>query len=64
MLAWYQDTCDIVPYQYDARFSAEMLWNRVKRMVPPEHADEMKKLIEDGGDIAAVMSTAFQYSKK
>ena len=64
MLAWYQDTCDIVPYNYDARFSPAMLWSRVKKMIPPEHADEIKKLIENGADIVAVMSKAMGYAKK
>lgn len=35
MLTWYQETCDIVPYQRDSRFNLEIVWNIQKRNMPP-----------------------------
>lgn len=63
MLAWYQDTCDVVPFQADARWSGEMLWQKVKRMTPPEKEEEMRALIDRGADIAEVMSTAVRWRR-
>lgn len=36
MLKWLQATDDVVPFDHDARFTPEMLWARVRGMVPPE----------------------------
>ena len=35
ILEWYQDTCDVVPFDKDERFSDEMIWEKVKLLVPP-----------------------------
>lgn len=35
MLAWYQETCDIVPFKQDSRFNKEIIWNIQKRRLPP-----------------------------
>jgi arylsulfatase A-like enzyme len=48
LLDWYQRTCDIVPLDYDNRFSSEALWNKVKDFIPPEYAEKAKKIIEEG----------------
>lgn len=48
-LHWYQDTCDIVPLDYDARFNDKMLFNMMKSHA--ENADEeafLKQTIADG----------------
>ena len=60
MLSWYQDTCDIVPFKPDARFSAEMLWNRVKGIIPPGRVAEMKAFLEKETDISLVYQKAYQ----
>ncbi len=64
MLSWYQDTCDIVPYEPDARFSSEMLWHRVKKMIPPEKEEEMRAYLEKETDIVNVMIAAAKMSGK
>ena len=58
VLAWYQDTCDIVPYHADARWSKEMLWSKVKPMVPEKYWGEMQAFLEDNIDITPVMMKA------
>lgn len=45
---WLMRTADVVPYQYDRRFSAEMVWARVKLLVPPEHEKEIRERIAAG----------------
>lgn len=47
-LLWLMRTADIVPFDYDRRFSREMIWAKVKNLVPPEHEDEIRKEIDDG----------------
>lgn len=44
-LTWLMETADVVPYDYDSRFSNEMIWAKVKRLVPPEYEDEIKAQI-------------------
>lgn len=48
MLSWYQDTCDVVPFRYDARFSKEMIWHRAKNICPPEYAAQVRAMIDQG----------------
>lgn len=45
---WLMRTADIVPYQYDRRFSEEMIWARVKLLVPPEYEREIRDRIRAG----------------
>lgn len=35
MLTWYQETCDVVPFNQDSRFNAQIIWNIQKRRLPP-----------------------------
>lgn len=48
MLSWYQRTCDIVPFETDARFSEKMIWKKVKLMCPKGHEAEVKDKIRGG----------------
>ena len=48
MLKWLESTDDIVPYAADSRFTPEMLWARVRSLVPPEKAAEVRQMIADG----------------
>lgn len=54
MLDWYQDTCDIVPFDYDARFSKEMLWSMVKPKIAPEHYEDVQNILDNGGGLAEI----------
>lgn len=47
-LLWFMRTADIVPFDYDPRFSKEMIWAKVKNLVPPEYENEIRKEIDDG----------------
>ena len=48
LMRWYQRTCDVVPYQYDNRFTHEMLWARVKPICPPGYEEDVKEKIRSG----------------
>lgn len=50
-LLWLMQTADIVPYDYDNRFSQEMIWARVRSLVPPEHEAEIKSKIAAGANL-------------
>lgn len=59
LLCWYQETCDVVPKIYDARFSEERMWGMVRNLVPPEAEDAVRAYIrEEKPGIAEV----FQYA--
>ena len=47
---WLMQTTDIVPFDYDKRFSEKMVWEEIKRMVPPEHTEEFKEKIRKGAN--------------
>ena len=36
LLTWYQETCDVVPREYDQRFSEERVWAMLRSLVPAE----------------------------
>ena len=48
MLNWYQETCDTVPFQADARFSKQMVWEKVKMLCPAGYEEDVKQKIENG----------------
>lgn len=48
MLKWLQGTCDIVPYEYDHRFTKEMTWARIRHIVSEADKYTVKKMIEEG----------------
>ncbi|MBR4122600.1 MAG: sulfatase-like hydrolase/transferase, partial [Erysipelotrichaceae bacterium] len=43
MLRWLMETSDTVPYTYDARFTNEMVWRKVRNFCPPEKEAEVRK---------------------
>lgn len=45
MLDWYQETCDVVPFQRDQRFSPEMIWEKVKTLCPKGYEKEVREKI-------------------
>ena len=48
ILDWYQDTCDVVPYKTDDRFSHKMIWEKVKMLCPEGYEKDVKMKIEQG----------------
>ena len=47
-LLWLMRTADAVPFDYDERFSQEMIWAKVKALVPSEYEAEIKAKIAAG----------------
>lgn len=54
MLKWLQTTSDVVPPDYDRRMTEEMLWNKVRGLVPPIHEDDVRQKIRNGMGIGAL----------
>ena len=48
LLRWLMRTADVVPFDYDKRFSKEMTWARVKKYVPPQYEEEIRAKIDAG----------------
>ncbi len=46
MLKWLQATDDIVPFNYDQRFTKEMLWAKVRPMVHKEDENKVREMID------------------
>lgn len=64
MLDWYQKTADIVPYDYDERFSFEIRWNRVKKICPAEREEEVKEKIRQGANLFEMVHYCESLKKK
>ena len=47
MLDWYQQTCDIVPKDYDSRFTEEGLWAAMRTVCPSEMEEEIRKYLRE-----------------
>ena len=45
---WLMETADIVPFNYDKRFSEGMVWAEIKHLVPPEHLEEFREKVKKG----------------
>ena len=50
MLDWYQETCDVVPFQEDARFPVKEAWKRIRTSgkLPIEKVAEIDGRIAEG----------------
>ncbi len=55
ILTWYQSTCDVVPFEEDARFSNEMLLAMIKPSVDEDTYKKIAKAIENGFTVADLM---------
>lgn len=51
LLTWYQTTCDIVPRAIDSRLTADKLWFMVRRMIPKENQEVIRKRIYDDPNV-------------
>lgn len=60
LLVWYQNTCDVVPFEVDKRFSKTMIWEKVKNICPVGFEEDVKNKIDNGMDLFLVMD----YCKK
>lgn len=48
LMKWLAATTDVVPYNFDDRFTEEMTWSKVKEIVPLEFEEEIRKKIRGG----------------
>lgn len=45
---WLMRTADVVPFDYDKRFSEEMIWAEVRHIVPSGYEKEIREKIQSG----------------
>lgn len=65
MLHWYQATCDVVPMDYDARFSKEMLWAMMRHNVRDAGEEAfVRQQIDDGVPMARIYGALEARRKK
>lgn len=50
LLRWYQRTCDVVPFEIDARATPEMVWAKVRAHVPVGQEEETREMIRQGAN--------------
>lgn len=50
LMLWLMRTSDVVPYDYDKRFSPEMIWAKTKKYVPKEYEEEIRQKIAEGAN--------------
>ena len=55
LLRWYQTTCDVVPRNYDGRFTEAHFWIMIKQICPPEREDEVRGMFRKGASMLDVM---------
>ena len=55
-LKWLQATDDIVPFAQDQRFTPEMLWARVRGLVPPDKEEQVRGMIAAGTPFPVLMN--------
>lgn len=55
LMMWLMRTSDVVPYDYDKRFSPEMTWAKVKRYVPKGYEEEIRQKISGGANHFALI---------
>ncbi len=50
MLEWYQQSCDIVPFDWDKRYNYDMTWNSIKSICPTDLTQEVQQKIREEGN--------------
>lgn len=53
LMKWLQRTADIVPFEYDARFTKAMTWSKLQGMVKPQDEEKVKAFINTGAPFGA-----------
>ena len=64
MLHWYQETCDIVPRDYDSRFTEERFWMLAGPYCPPEHEQEIRTRFRQGESVVDLLMECVQMHQK
>lgn len=59
MLNWYQSTCDVVPREYDNRFTEEKIWSILRKFCMPEREEEIRNYIRSGATLQECMRYLF-----
>lgn len=64
LMKWLQVTADIVPYDYDQRFTEEMLWRKMRSFVPAQFEEDMRQKIRSGMAIGPLFGYAMSLMAK
>lgn len=54
-LTWYQETCDVVPFEEDQRFTPDMFLAMLRPMMPKEQYQHLVAAVEAGASIQDIM---------
>ena len=63
LLKWLQQTCDVVPFDIDSRFTKKMMWSKLKPLCPKGEEANVKKLIDSGMPFGALIFHCLSLSK-
>ena len=63
ILQWYQDTCDVVPFERDERFSQKMIWEKVKNLIPEGMEEAIRARIKSGEGLFQIQEACRQATK-
>lgn len=63
LLKWLQRTADVVPRDFDNRFTEEMLWCKVKGIVPPGCEEDVREKIRSGMGIGELFGYCFALAR-
>lgn len=64
MLKWLQHTADIVPYQYDERFTKAMMLAKVSNLVGNDNLENVKEMINAGKGFSEVLAYCINLERK
>lgn len=64
ILAWYQSTCDTVPFDRDERFNAQIIWEKVKMLCPEGREEEVRKKIAQTHNLFLIQDFCRKLSSK
>lgn len=64
MLDWYQETCDIVPFELDKRQNGEMIWARIKHSCPPSMKEQVIKMVENTSALQLIQTFSKMFAEK
>lgn len=64
ILEWYQDTCDVVPFDKDLRFNQQIIWEKVKSMCPAGCEEQVKEKINSTMNLFVVKEYCAKLAKE
>ena len=64
LMKWLQETSDIVPFDFDHRFTEESMWSKLKPVVPAGYEEDVRQKIRSGWGVGALFGYCFSLRNK